>query len=111
MKLNCEDYEQLTVVSIKGELATDEAERFCRVAQERLAGETRDFVLDLSATEFIDSKGLESLLWLQEACAEKLGQVRFSGCPENVHQIFEITRLAGRFDCHDEIDAAIKSLR
>ena len=112
MKISCEDYDQISVMSIKGELNADEVERFHKTAQERLAGEqVRDFVLDCEQMEFIDSQGIEALLWLQDQCAERLGQVRLACCDENVRTILELTRLAPRFACHDDIDGAVKSLR
>lgn len=111
MKLDCEDYEQLSVMTVKGSLVGDDADSFRGLAKRRIEAKTRDFVLDLSHVEFIDSKGLEAMLWLQDSCAEQLGQVRLAGCQEQVGKILQITRLAARFDCHADVDAAIKSLR
>jgi anti-anti-sigma factor len=112
MKLTYEDYDQLTVLTCKGEFAGDDAcSGFRTLVKDRLEQRTRDMVVDLSTVESIDSRGLETLLWLQDLCAEKLGQVRLAGCTETISQILEITRLAGRFDRHDTIDEAIRSLR
>jgi anti-sigma B factor antagonist len=111
MKLSHEDYEHLTVLTLKGDLTADHTDAFRKAALERLSDNARDFVVDLSQTEFIDSRGLETLLWLQEACGEKLGQLRLAGAGGYVAKILEITRLAARFDRHEDIDAAIKSLR
>jgi len=111
MKINHENYEQLTVMACEGEMTADQTERFRKYALERIEENVRDFVLDLTSVEFIDSKGLETLIWLQDQVAEKLGQVRLACLPDNVAKILEITRLNNRFDCHGEVDAAIKSLR
>ena len=111
MKLTCEDQDQLTVMSLRGDLTADQATEFRRVSDEKLAAKVRDFVLDVSAMEFVDSKGLETLLWLQEQCGEQLGQMRLAGAGENVKKILEITRLAPRFDCHASVESAVKSLR
>ncbi len=111
MKIHHEDYDQLTVIKIKGDLISDETDRLRRIAVERMDERIRDFVLDLSEMEFVDSKGLETLIWLQDQSADRLGQIRLAACQETVLKILEITRLASRFDCHDEIDAAVKSLR
>jgi anti-sigma B factor antagonist len=111
MKLTFEDHEQMTVMALAGDLAAEDSDRLRKVATERFEHRVRDFVLDLSALEFVDSKGLETLLWLQEQATERLGQVRLAACQQNVAKILEITRLTGRFDCHSEIESAIKSLR
>ncbi len=111
MKLSHEDYDQLTVLAVRGELEGDEADRFRKAALERMEAKVRDFVLDLSEMEHIDSRGLEALLWLQDQCAENLGQVRLACAQEHVKTILNMTRLAGRFDAHSDVDAAIQSLR
>lgn len=111
MKLSHEDYDQLTVMQIKGDLNTDAADEFKKAVSARIDAKIRDFVLDVTEMEFVDSKGLEALLWAQEQCGEKLGQVRLAAPREHVAKILEVTRLGPRFDCHTDVDSAIKSLR
>lgn len=110
MKINFEDRGPVTIFSVKGDLSIDEADRFRREAMQRLDDDVRDFVLDFEELDFIDSRGLETLLWLQDRCAEMLGQVRIASCPEHVNKVLEITRLSARFECHDTVDTAVKSL-
>ena len=111
MKIQHENYDQLTVLTLDGDFVADQVERFQKVADERIAEDIRDFVVDVAKMEFIDSRGLESLLWLQEVSGERLGQVRLANTQENVAKILEITRLASRIDSHPDVDSAIKSLR
>lgn len=110
MKIAHEDQKELTVLTLKGELTNDEPDRFRRVAIERLDARVRDFVLDLEGLDGVDSQGLESLLWLQEQCDERLGQVRLAGCPPHVEDVLRMTRLDGRFQCHGDVETAIQSL-
>jgi anti-sigma B factor antagonist len=111
MKLTYEDYDRLTVMTVRGDLTAEQTDEFRKAAIDRFAADVRDFVLDVAGMEFVDSKGLEALLWLQDQCADRLGQIRFAVVTETVGKIFEITRLAPRFDCHADVDMAIKSLR
>ena len=111
MKLTHENYDQMTVMVLHGELTADQTEAFRKLALDRLSAQVRDFVLEISGMDFVDSKGLETILWLQDQAGEKLGQVRFAAPTESVKKIFEMTRLAPRFDCHPTVEAAIKSLR
>ncbi|MAE60599.1 MAG: hypothetical protein CMJ49_04480 [Planctomycetaceae bacterium] len=111
MKVSHESYEDVTVVAVKGEITLDEISPLKQLLDEQLARDARDFVLDLTEVPFIDSAGLESMLWLQDQAGEKLGQVRIVGPDENVRKILEITRLQHDFDAHEDIDSAIKSLR
>ena len=111
MKIDVEDQDKLTIISVEGDLMAEQVDRFRRLSLERLDGPTRDFVLDLEEADFIDSNGLEAIVWLQDSCAERLGQVRLSGCSEQVRQILHVTRLDLRLDQHDTVDAAVHSLR
>lgn len=112
MKVTHEDYDQMSVVSLRGEFSgEDNAETFRAAIQQRLVGPVRDVIVDLEAVEFVDSRGFEALLWLQDACAEKLGQVRLAAAQSPVVEALRLIRLSGRFDCHGDIDTAIRSLR
>lgn len=110
MKISYEDKGPVSVLSITGDLSIDEADRFQREALQRMEENVRDFVLDLESLDFIDSRGLESLLWLQDKCNELLGQIRLAACPEHIYKVLEVTRLNTRFDCHPDVDAAVTSL-
>lgn len=111
MKLKHENYEQVTVISASGDMSVDELQPLRQLVTDRLEADTRDFVIDLSATEFVDSAGLEALLWLQDQVDERLGQVRLVGPQDNVRTILRITRLEHHFDAHDDVESALKSLR
>lgn len=111
MKLSCEDYGQLSVLTLAGELTIESVEPLEKLAKEKITKQTRDFVLDVTGLEFIDSRGLEAVLWMQEAVGENLGQVRLAAVHDNVRKILEMTRLAARFDAHPDVDSAIRSLR
>lgn len=99
------------MLTLKGDFTSDHLDLFQRTIDERFEKQTRDFVVNLSELEFIDSKGLESLLQLQESCVDLLGQVRLAGATGPVEQILRITRLAPRFEQYKTVDEAMKSLR
>ena len=68
-------------------------------------------VLDLEHLTFIDSAGLEALLWVIDEAAQRGGQVRVVKPDPTVSKILEISRLDRRFNIHDTIESAAKSLR
>lgn len=111
MKLHHEDTGQLSVFTLKGDLTSEHIDLFDRTVRDRIDAQVRDFVLDLSEVEFIDSKGLESLLALQDTCADLLGQVRLAGVKDNLEQILRVTRLMSRFEQCATVEEAINSLR
>ena len=111
MKMTHEDYDRVTVVGLQGEMGADDVEPFKKLVGERLAGGGCDFVLDAAKLDFVDSRGIETLLWLQDQAGERLGQVRLVKPTEPVRTILRITRLEHTFDTHDSTEAALKSLR
>jgi len=110
MKLSHNDQHGLTVMTLRGDLAESEPDRFRRAVLERIDARVRDFVLDLTQLEMVDSAGLESLLWLEEQCAERLGQIRLAGCQEQIVEILKMTRLENRFVRCENVKSAIQSL-
>lgn len=111
MRLAQESFEHTTVVRMQGEFGTDDVASFRQLVEGCIARQHRDFILEVSDLETIDSQGLESLLWLQEYCGDQLGQLRLAGASPQLEKILEITRLSPRFDRHPDVDAAVKSLR
>lgn len=112
MKLKCEDHGDVTVMRIIGEFTGDESHHLEEAARQRFEqSQVRDIVIDCSALEFVDSRALETLIWLQDRCAEHLGQMRLAGLSDNMRTVLEMTRLAPRFECHEAVEPAVKSLR
>lgn len=111
MQLTHHDRDTLTVLTLRGDLLDADSDAFRKAAIERMEAKVRDFVVDCARLDTIDSKGLETLLWLKEEAEDRLGQVRLARPPEHVRTILECTRLASRLECADDVDAAIGSLR
>ena len=111
MNIRCDDYDHVSVMSIAGELTADGTDQFRGQIQDRLDRKVRFFVVDLQQTTFIDSKGLETLVWVQEQCDERLGQVRLCNPDETCRKILQVTRLDGRFDVFADVTEAVKTMR
>jgi anti-sigma B factor antagonist len=111
MKITCQHHEQQAVLTLRGELTSEEVDQFRKEMLDQMHEKTHDFVLDMSQIQFIDSKGLESLLWLQDQCTERLGQVRLAACNDIVKTILRITRISDAIQSHDNVPNAIKSLQ
>jgi anti-anti-sigma factor len=111
MNVKCEDYDHVSVVAISGEFNSDTTETFRKQIDERLERKVRFFVIDLQQTTFIDSKGLESLVWVQEQCDEALGTVRLCNPDDCCRKILQVTRLDSRFDVFADVAEAVKTMR
>ncbi len=111
MKLSYEDHGTITVLTISGDLTADQVEAFRRSCLDRFAAGVRDIVLDLEYLTFVDSAGLETLLWIIDEASERGGQLRLVKPDPTVSKILEISRLDRRFNIHQSIESAAKSLR
>ena len=109
MKINTQDYNNVTVVELQGEFNTDSAELFRDTANRLINSGKNGIVLDMNGVTFIDSVGLEHLLWLRDHCHEMKCQLKVANLGENCSTILRITQLQDEFDRYDELAEAVKS--
>jgi anti-sigma B factor antagonist len=109
MKIKVQDYEGVSVVDLQGELDSDVAEMFANTISDLIAKSRTGIVLDMRDIVFIDSKGLEKLLWARDYCSQNRRAFRMAGLDDNCRKILEITRLDNEFDYYDELTEAVKS--
>jgi anti-anti-sigma factor len=109
MKISTQDYHDVTVVELQGEIDDDTCDTLRDTITETIAKRRTRIVLDMSNVGSIDSQGLESLLWVRDYCREHRAQLRLAGLDENCEKILEVTRLQFEFDHHVELAEAVKS--
>lgn len=109
MKIKIQDYNNVTVVELQGELDSDVTELFRNTITDIIARHKTCIVLDMSGIGFIDSQGLEQLLWSRDYCNENKRELRLAGLDENCRRILEITQLENEFDHYSELAEAVKS--
>jgi anti-anti-sigma factor len=109
MKISSQDYNDVTVVELQGEMDGDFAEALKNIITSTIARSRIRIVLDMSNVAFINSQGLELLLWVHDYCKQNRTQLRLAGLDENCRKILEITRLESEFDRYAELAEAVKS--
>ena len=109
MKIRTQAYNDVTVVELQGDLNSDFTELFENTITDIIAAHVTGIVLDMSNVGFIDSKGLEQLLWARDYCNEKKCQLRLAGLEETIVKILEVTRLENEFNHYAELTEAVKS--
>jgi anti-sigma B factor antagonist len=109
MKIKTQDYGNIAVVELQGELDGEIAgllrSSISGIVEARRVG----IVLDMSCVGFIDSEGLGLLLWVRDFCSQNNCQLRLAGLDENCSKILEVTRLDKGFDRYAELAEAVKS--
>lgn len=109
MKIGTQDYGDVTVVELQGELDGDSTEAFKCAVTDIIAAQKVSIVLDMSSVGFIDSIGLEQLLWTRDYCRQNRCELRLAGLDENCAKILEITRIENEFDRYSGLAEAVKS--
>jgi len=109
MKVKTQNYENVTVVELQGEMDSDFTELFENTVTSIIATHKTGIVFDMRNVGFIDSQGLERLLWARDYCNENNCQLRLAGLDENCTKILEVTRLASEFNHYPELAQAVKS--
>lgn len=109
MRIRTQDYNNVTVIEMQGELDADFAEQLQSTISDVITTNKTGIVLDMRGVGFVDSKGLEQLLWARDYCNENKRGIRIAGLDENCAKILEITRLENEFDHYPELSEAVKS--
>ena len=110
--MKCEEYNNICVLTPNGEFSGPEAEAARKNVEELIdKKQLVDFVIDFEKTNFIDSEGLETLLWVKRKTEDLFGQVKLATLDENCKKILELTRLEHRFECHADLAGALKTMR
>ena len=112
MGVKCEEYNQVCVISLEGDLSGENAQATRKKVEEQIdQRQVVDFVVDFEKAGFVDSEGLETLLWVKRRAEDLFGQLKLINLDENVRKILEITRLEHRFECQPNLEAALKTMR
>ena len=112
MSIKCEEYNQVSVMSVDGDFVGENTQAARKSIEELIdKHQIVDFVLDFEKAGFVDSEGLETLLWIKRRSEDLFGQVKLVNLDENCRKILEITRLEHRFECHADLAAALKTMR
>lgn len=110
--IKCEDYNQVCVMSVTGDFVSDVASVARKHVEEAIdQRQVVNFVVDFEKAGFMDSDGLETLLWMKRKCEDLFGQVKLINLDEHCHKILEMTRLEHRFECHADLAGALKTMR
>lgn len=75
----------------------------------KIEGGDINVVVDLSASEFVDSSFLGALVAGLKKSTMKSGDLKIVGLQPPVRAMFELTRLYRIFDIFDTVDDAVKS--
>lgn len=99
----------VTVIKPEGPLVQEQAQNVGTSTMPRVRPLLGRLVIDLSASPYIDSIGLETLLDLADEM-DRCGQtLRLASVSATVQEVLSLTGLTNRFEYHDDTNLAVRS--
>lgn len=84
-------------ISINGRFDFSAHKEF-RDSYRNIASNVNEFIVDMSATDYVDSSALGMLLLLREHAGSEQGKVRLSGCRNEVKDILLVSNFDKLFE-------------
>ena len=113
MSINVQEQYQASVIQIKGKFlgSVDGPELKQKLDDLKESGKT-NIVIDLGATDFMDSSGIGALISGLTSMRKAGGDVRLANLEKRIRNLFLITRLLGPvFDDYESVESAVQSFR
>lgn len=98
----------VTVIRVEGQLIVGNRQELKALVQAGLDEGARKFLIDCSATGYIDSSGLGALVTVSKKIREAGGQLRLAGLNDDLRSLFELTKLDSLFHIAGTVDAALE---
>jgi anti-anti-sigma factor len=107
-----DEYNGVCVITVEADLAGEQCADARRIVEKMIDDrQIVSFAVDIQKCPFIDSEGLETLLWMKQRSDELFGMMKVVNPDEYCRKIFEITRLDTRLDIEHDLTAALKGMR
>ena len=97
----------VVVLGVDGQLIVGNRHELKQKVLEALEAGERKFLIDFSETGYIDSSGLGVLVSLSKKIREVEGVLHLAGLNDDLHTLFELTKLDTLFSIHDSADQAL----
>ncbi len=110
--IKVDEYNGVCVLTVIGDLAGETSRSIRKTVDQQIDNnKIASFAVDLEQCQFIDSEGLESLIWIKSKSDDLFGMMKVVNPDQNCRKIFEMTRLDKRFDIEIDLTSAMKSMR
>ncbi|MDH5548626.1 MAG: STAS domain-containing protein [Gemmatimonadota bacterium] len=97
----------VVVVGVDGQLIVGNRHDLKKKVLDALDAGDRGFVIDFTATGYIDSSGLGVLVSLAKKIRELGGDLRLAGLNRDLRTLFELTKLDALFTIMDSAEEAV----
>ena len=101
---------EVTVLQVTDRLDNKTSRALGQDLEERLRGQGRQFIIDLSELEFINSAGIRTLVTLEKRLSGAEGALVLCGLHPQVREVFDVSGLSWLFSIVDTRAIALKTL-
>jgi len=109
MNIEEQKHGAVTVIRPNGSVAGDDAQIFLQRSAELLQQNLGRLVIDASAINYIDSRGLEAFVDLSDRLADTGQALRVCSTTETLREIFDLTEIASFFELYADVNSAVRS--
>jgi anti-sigma B factor antagonist len=109
LKLGVRVVDGISIVDCRGRLLFGEEASALRDTVKNLLAETKNVVINLADTTYIDSGGLGTLVGLYSSAQNTGGMVKLAKLQQRVIDLLQVTKLLTVFDVYDTEEEAVKS--
>ena len=100
----------VSVLVLSGELTLDDGDiAFGRYVDQMIEAGRRQFVIDLSGVNYIDSAGVGMLVAESKRVTQNGGAMRLARLTARSHHLLAMLKLKFVFEVYDDVDAAVRS--
>lgn len=109
LKLGVRVVDGVAIVDCRGRLLFGDEASALRDTVKNLLAESKNIVINLGETTYIDSGGLGTLVGLFSSAQNSGGSVKLARLQQRVVDLLQVTKLLTVFDVYDEEEEAVKS--
>jgi anti-sigma B factor antagonist len=96
----------VVIIDCSGRIVMGEETAFLRHQVKDLLNESRQIVLSLAHTDYMDSSGLGTLVGLYSSARNVGGEIKLAGLTQRVKDVLQITKLGSIFEFYDTAEEA-----
>lgn len=108
MHYNIKEYNDVTVISVKGNLmGGPETVAIHEKVKELIDNNVKKIVIDLAKVKWMNSSGLGTMMGCLTSLKNANGELKLSGVAEKVKSLFMMTKLITIFETYDTVEEAV----
>jgi anti-sigma B factor antagonist len=112
MKIDVKEYNEVSVLNVKGKLMGGPETMALHEKVKELIGQNRlKVVINLSGVNWMNSTGLGTLMGCVTSLRNAKGDLKLSGVTDKVKSLFLITKLITIFDTYNKVEEAVAAFQ